>query len=241
MASPQVNPRALEIMNAFPDLFRPGPRSLQQTLMNRGFKCGEGWYPLISGFLGQAWLIAQEDGLSLRVREVVQKHGHLQIHISGANERLWEVVRYLQRVSGMICETCGGPSVVAQRSGQRTTLCAACLLRPEVPASWRAEPDTPVPGAPMTEEGEKRRAARRRELATVGALLQKLQKLDPDLPIFVEGDKLGPDRKIDHLELMTTSMVRPRRGRLVHPTYLQDLGFDEGHAVRIQTEDPYRF
>jgi len=234
-----VHPRAIEIMNAFPELFRPGPRSLQQTLMNKGFKCGEGWYPLIKGFLGHAQLIAHEDSLSLRVREVKQVQGHLQIHISGANERLWEVMRYAERISGFICEGCGGPSQAAERGGQVTTLCAACLRRPDVPASWREEPDTPVAGAAVTKEGEEKKAARRRELATVGALLQKLQKLDPNLPIVVEGDKLGPDRKIDHLELLRTPMSRQPEGKLV--CSFQELGFDEGQIVRIQTEQHYRF
>lgn len=228
-----VNPRALEIMSAFPELFSSGPRSLEQTLMNRGFKCGEGWFPLIKGFLGRAQLIGREDGLSLRVREVKQVHGHLQIHVSGANERLWEVMRYTHHISGFICETCGGPSQAVKRGGQLTTRCPACLLRPDTPASWREEPAIPIIGEPDVARTSESRTANRRKLATVGGLLAKLQKLEPGLPVVVEGQGLGPDRTIECLELLRPPMLRGPRGRFLGRSKVFRYG--EEQTVRILT------
>ncbi|MDB6180019.1 hypothetical protein PAF19_01435 [Paracoccus fistulariae] len=77
-----IAPEALRIMRAWPAVYGPGPWT--GSLLEYGFLCGPGWYPLIERLSADLSAIIREDGLNeFQVAQVKEKLGGLRFYIRG--------------------------------------------------------------------------------------------------------------------------------------------------------------
>ena len=202
----------LQLMDDYDDLFEPLLWYVKATSMAH-VRCGPGWLPLIKGLLANLRLVAQEDGLKLRIQQIEEMYGQLRVSVDGGNTRVWDLLMRAEAASGQICEGCGAPSAVARRGGTLTTLCRVCLSAPDVPAHWRE-------GEGDAELGKASDASLSRRTTTnqVGALLEALAGLDPATPVALEGPRECEHRVTSGVEIVRVASD-PERFRDVVPPY----------------------
>ena len=60
----RIDPASLRLMQAHPEIFGPGPRPRDRTLLGRGLACGPGWLPLLARLCADLTEIIRTDGLT---------------------------------------------------------------------------------------------------------------------------------------------------------------------------------
>lgn len=130
------------LFDAFPRLFR----NRQETSMQYGFDCGDGWFDLIYKLSQDIEAVARENGVSPDLPEwpwcrgVKQKFGSLRFHVFGNNERIYKL-RYAASIqSFQICEHCGAPGQLLMADDLRV-LClehAKQLCPSAMPVDWHS-------------------------------------------------------------------------------------------------------
>lgn len=118
---------ALRIMQAFPDVYGASAGTHRAPLLQDGFLCGPGWYPLIGRFSADLSDIIRRDGLTrFRVVQVKEKFGELRFYIKGGNDAALDRIGEAVRQSATTCERCGRPGRIRLIDGWLTTLCGPC-------------------------------------------------------------------------------------------------------------------
>lgn len=114
----------------YPHFFPSGP-------LPWGFEVGEGWTSLIETLFARIdTLVHEAPGVSIEILQVKEKFGGLRFYyaLNGADEAtaqaLHEAVDLAAVASTHICERCGRPGDLHNRSGWLGTLCAACAALP---------------------------------------------------------------------------------------------------------------
>ncbi|MDB6180038.1 hypothetical protein [Paracoccus fistulariae] len=112
-------------MHAFPAVYGPGPWT--GTLLEYGFLCGPGWYPLIDRLSADLAEIIRQDGLRrFRPVQVKEKFGSLRFYIRGGNERALDRIAQAAQEAETTCEGCGRASHIHIVDAWLTTLCPGC-------------------------------------------------------------------------------------------------------------------
>jgi len=135
-----------KLLHDFPQLFR----NRQDSSLQRGFECGDGWFDLIYKLSQDIETIAHESGLDPGspewplCRQVKQKFGSLRfVVLRNANfPDMYELISKLRENalerSLQICEYCGKPADIVADGG-RTIMC------PEHKMQAETAPDFPPP------------------------------------------------------------------------------------------------
>jgi hypothetical protein len=109
-------------------IIKPDPQ-LRNNLMAFGFMCGPGWHPLIYETLDTIQSIADRDGLDLEITEIKEKFGELRIYMSSYIPEIEEIIATATAKSRRMCEECGRPGEITNRSGWLMTHCEVCLKK----------------------------------------------------------------------------------------------------------------
>ncbi len=119
-----------KLLHDFPRLFR----NRDQSSMQRGFECGDGWFELIYQLSRDIETVARESGLSPdaaewpKCRQVKEKLGSLRFVVFATGqhramyERISELINSAYEQSTKTCECCGKPGELVTRHGI-STLC----------------------------------------------------------------------------------------------------------------------
>ena len=112
-----MNPENTEkLYQAFPRLYRGRNKSLQESSMQFGFQCDDGWLDLIWNLSRGIEDIALQEGLEPQsddwpeATQVKEKLGTLRFHLKNYNEGIHALIDEALEASGKICEVCGAPS-----------------------------------------------------------------------------------------------------------------------------------
>lgn len=102
----------------------PDP-TLHNNLMAFGWECDNGWYPLIQELIDKLVAIEEEDFELLQIKE---KFGTLRFYISGASDKVLDIIDDYELFSSHICEICGAFWTAKNRvnHGWWKTLCDKC-------------------------------------------------------------------------------------------------------------------
>lgn len=107
------------------------------------FRCGDGWYPLLSDLGRELTAIIAETPENerdrLRACQVKEKFGGLRVYFYGTETvAMADAVREAEEVAARTCETCGEPGTL-RSGGWIKTLCDAHQ------AEWQAWKRGPTP------------------------------------------------------------------------------------------------
>lgn len=94
--------------------------------------CGEGWYWLIDNLCEQIyWHIEnkinyESEKLDVTITNIKEKFGILVIFIDGADDTIWNYIKFATNLSTKICEECGSTKYMGKTSGWIRHLCIDC-------------------------------------------------------------------------------------------------------------------
>lgn len=107
----QLPPEQMDILERYPALFGLAPGGKGLTVLDDGFACGAGWYPILDHLFADLSKIREEDALThLRVVEVKEKFGRLRVYVGGGNKRVEARIGEAADEATETCEGCGGLS-----------------------------------------------------------------------------------------------------------------------------------
>ena len=127
----QLPPEPMDILERYPALFGLAPGGKGLTVLDDGFACGAGWYPILARLLADLAVIRREDVLTrLRVVQVKEKFGGLRVHVDGGNERIQARIADAETEAATTCEHCGGPSPgLRSHGGWYGNICDSCAQK----------------------------------------------------------------------------------------------------------------
>jgi hypothetical protein len=131
----------------YPKIFRDRNGSPQETCMNWGFSCGDGWYDIIdtlcyqiqqhvdNNFGQQPYLVKQgslkeedvkpAEHFQVVAAQVKEKFGGLRFYVTGGDPEVYGMIRMAEAMSYRTCETCGNKGKT-EGPGWIRTLCDPC-------------------------------------------------------------------------------------------------------------------
>ncbi len=128
-----------KLLDDFPRLFR----NRDQSSMQRGFECGDGWFELIYQLSRDIETVARESGLSPdsaewpKCRQVKEKLGSLRFVVFATDQHRTMYKRISQlrldalNQSAKTCECCGKPGELVTAHGI-STLCLDHAIQTEI-------------------------------------------------------------------------------------------------------------
>lgn len=127
----QLPPEQMDILERYPALFGLAPGGRGLTLIDGGFACGGGWYPILDRLFADLAVIRREDVLTrLRVVQVKEKFGGLRVYVDGGNERIQARIGDAETEAAATCEHCGGPSPgLRSHGGWYGNICDSCAQK----------------------------------------------------------------------------------------------------------------
>jgi hypothetical protein len=114
-----------DIINKYPQLFERASLSETESCMGRGIECGIGWYSLIDKMcydLEQLFVGIPYSNYP-KIEQVKEKFGSLRVYIDffdsslHLSDKAYGIIYQAEHDSSKICETCGEPGSVIQKSG----------------------------------------------------------------------------------------------------------------------------
>ncbi len=123
-----IDAEALRIMQAWPEVYGPGPWPVSGTLLGWGFGCDRGWCPLLERLSADLAAITREDGLTgFRVQQVKERFGELRFYCSDGNDRSDARITLAEHEAATTCEACGlRPARLRDQAGWLATQCDRC-------------------------------------------------------------------------------------------------------------------
>lgn len=115
-----------KLFDAFPRLYRGRAKSVQESMMSRGFECCDGWFDLIWTLSQKIEDAARQAGLEPQsstwpeAAQVKQKMGTLRFYLDNPTETITALIRKAEEDSAKTCETCGNPGSAVRRSRVKT-------------------------------------------------------------------------------------------------------------------------
>lgn len=91
-----------------------------------GLEIRKGWLPLVEPIIDRVQEL-KEAGSDVKILQIKEKWGVLQIYLLNAPEELLKLARDAQEKSTRICEECGAPATQAEVNGWIYTRCSDCL------------------------------------------------------------------------------------------------------------------
>lgn len=114
---------AKKLFDDFPRLYR----DRDETSMQRGFECGDGWFDLIYKLSQDIEAVAREIGLKPdspnwpKCRQVKEKLGTIRFYVFNCHdERIRELIDSAYEQSCKTCEFCGKPGELVTDGGIAT-------------------------------------------------------------------------------------------------------------------------
>lgn len=123
-----IDPEAMRIMRAYPEVYGPGPWPVQKTQLGWGFCCDKGWYPLIERLSADIASIVREVQLpQFCAKQLKEKFGGLRFYVAGSNARILAKIAEAENEAATTCEGCGASSAgIRTINAWLTTRCDAC-------------------------------------------------------------------------------------------------------------------
>ncbi len=123
--------KALEdkLFDKYPKIFAQKDDDPKKTAMCWGIECGDGWYWLLDNLCNHLQSHIDNNGYGqIEALQVKEKFGGLRFYTKGADRRQNACIRFAERLSMGICESCGLIGSVTQaKSGLITTRCKQCI------------------------------------------------------------------------------------------------------------------
>ena len=95
-----------------------------------GIECADGWYFLISELLNHIdqYFHHKYKGVpeGFQITQIKEKFGDLRIYADGADNAVWELIRFTENLSHKTCEYCGSNQNILKSSGWIVTACKQC-------------------------------------------------------------------------------------------------------------------
>jgi hypothetical protein len=122
-------------------------RPITESLMAFGFECEDGWFDIVWNLSEK---IAEEldriksemskkdktisllqigEEIGFEVVQVKEKFGTLRFYTNYSNDAIEGFIREAEQQSAKVCEICGAPATLAERSGWYKTLCYECCVK----------------------------------------------------------------------------------------------------------------
>ena len=98
---------------AFPRLYRGKDKG--ESMMGRGFECGDGWFELIRKLSSDIEDVARKEGRNPEedawpeATQVKEKFGTLRFHVRNASDEIRNMIARAGEESERICEATGKP------------------------------------------------------------------------------------------------------------------------------------
>lgn len=127
METEAAKKRDAEFLKRFPRLFRR--RRSEAPSLERGFLVGPGWDHVLAGLFEELSNLENEGTHPIQITQVKEKFGVLRVYLDYPHRAATEAIDHASRLSATICEFCGAPSAVRNRSGWFTTQCDDCAQR----------------------------------------------------------------------------------------------------------------
>ena len=94
-----------------------------QSCLAFGFECGDGWFSIIY----ESLLLLQDEKFT--ITQVKEKFGSLRIYIDGGNDRVYNVLDFLEKQSEITCELCGGLGSIDWSKSWKQCRCKKCIKK----------------------------------------------------------------------------------------------------------------
>ena len=123
-----------KLIKKYPKIFSEIGLSPQESCMAFGLEVGDGWYWIIDHLCSYLqYLTDVEDYPQIVVSQVKEKFGTLRFYVQSANKEQYDIIAFVEKLSGSICEQCGTTNNVSRKGeGWITTLCDKChIIREE--------------------------------------------------------------------------------------------------------------
>lgn len=104
----------------YPALFADRNRPSCETLMVRGFACGDGWFDLLDKLCADIQGIVAKGALQPLAVFVGQTDGALAFHLTRSTAALRKAIKSASERSRSLCEVCGEPGLCTQIRTVRT-------------------------------------------------------------------------------------------------------------------------
>jgi hypothetical protein len=110
----------------------PDPE-LKRNLMEFGWECNSGWYPLIRECMEELKKEAEKENLDTELLQVKEKFGTLRVYLSSESDDMFGIIQYYETLSSHLCELCGEfyTAKMRVRHGWYKTLCNKCAKEQE--------------------------------------------------------------------------------------------------------------
>lgn len=90
-------------------------------------ECGQGWFNLLDTLCDFITGQVKYSGCDpVVVTQIKEKFGGLRFYYTGGNERIAGAALFAERLSEVICETCGAPGTIDADSGWLRCRCDNC-------------------------------------------------------------------------------------------------------------------
>lgn len=92
----------------YPKLLRDRNAPMEETCMCWGFECGDGWFFLLDKLFEtiQSYLDCNNKEQVI-LSQVKEKFGTLRVYCEGADDIVYGMIWFAERLSANICEICG--------------------------------------------------------------------------------------------------------------------------------------
>jgi hypothetical protein len=112
---------------------KPDP-TLQNNLMEFGWECDKGWYPIIEEAFDKMEdtinKMPMQDKLDFQehfeILQVKEKLGGLRIYVNMYPDEIIEIIREAEKKALQTCETCGKPGEIREIHHWYKTTCDSC-------------------------------------------------------------------------------------------------------------------
>jgi len=95
-----------------------------------GFECGDGWYDLLEELIDQIdrYFTHKHKGVpdGFAIVQVKEKFGGLRFYVEGADDAIYELIRFAETLSYKTCEFCGSNQNIMHSTGWIVTACEQC-------------------------------------------------------------------------------------------------------------------
>ena len=97
-----------------------------QSCLAFGFECGDGWFSIIY----ESLLLLQDEKFT--IVQVKEKFGSLRIYIDGGNDRVNNVLGFLENQSEITCELCGDLGSIDWSKSWKKCRCEKCIKKEQL-------------------------------------------------------------------------------------------------------------
>lgn len=116
----------IEIIDKYPKVFGTRPFDCSVSAMDDGFRCGDGWFPMLDELFGKMNDVVERKNLSIQVVQVKSKFGDLCVFYEGNYKEINDLISEYYEIASKTCEECGKPGNMWDRGMGSYVVCKDC-------------------------------------------------------------------------------------------------------------------